>query len=156
MVIKVLIFICIILLVLCLWGWIKFWRCKKLNEGPNNKKKHKEIISFILKNWKTLLWILRYIVLTILSTIFVIKHWDKCLDISFFNKFNGYNIIWILWLFLLFIPLISVDNQWFKIVNPFTEKEREIDNAKGRQQFSNLQSSLNELNDGEGTKGDDN
>ena len=51
---------------------------------------------------------------------------------EFFSRFNGYNIIWILWIFLLFVPLISIDNKWFKMVGPLAKREMERQNFEER------------------------
>ena len=132
-------------------GWVLYFRLK--NKTSKRKKNTKKRV----RDWRTLVWVVAYFAETILSTIFVILHWGKCLDISFFDRFNGYNIIWFLWLFLLFIPLIKVDNQWFKVVNPFAQKEKQYDEAKEKQNFSGFQADVNKLlqQTDERTKGDD-
>lgn len=120
-------------------GWILPQRCKE-----SISKKFSRIRSFMKNNWKNILWILSYLVLLFLSSVFVRYNWKQCLDIVFFSKFNGYNIIWILWLFLLFIPLITVDNQWFKISSPFnrTEKQNQIEDANSEVILKELKDKL--------------
>ena len=70
-------------------------------------------------------------------------NWSKCLNLQFFDQFNGYNIIWILWVVLLFMPLISVDNQWFKIPNPITKGQKQIEEVK---ENAALQENINRFN----------
>ncbi|MBQ2887214.1 MAG: hypothetical protein IJE43_26170 [Alphaproteobacteria bacterium] len=143
----------IIIVILLALGWILYLRSTK----PNFENGIKQLWLFFKKNWRGILWVLIYLTLSILSTIFVITNWDKCLNIQFFDNFNGYNIIWILWMILLFMPLISVDNQWFKIPNPIAKGQEQIEKAKEEASLQEVINKLNKLeNDVSNTKKEDN
>ena len=107
-------------------GWILFFLSKK----PRLWQMIKNNCEAFKRSWQNIVWIVVYLVLLALSTSFVWENWNKCLDMEFFTHFNGYNIIWMLWIFLLFVPLISIDNKWFKMVNPLTKKELERQKAE--------------------------
>lgn len=116
----------IIIILVLLVGWILFFCTKK----PKIGKVFKNTCATFKKNWQSITWIAFYLVLLALSSYFVWKNWSKCLDMEFFSRFNGYNIIWILWIFLLFVPLISIDNKWFKMVGPLAKREMERQNIE--------------------------
>ena len=120
-------------------GWIGWILCltKKTSSFIKVMNRFK---VFWKKNRRSIFWIVFYLTLLGLSSIFVFKNWDECLDIVFFSKFNGYNIIWVLWLFLLILPLITVDNQWFKISSPFNykEKQSQIDILNSKKELEEL------------------
>ncbi len=119
-------------------GWLLYFYKTK----PTFYNIIKKICVFIKRNWRSIVWLVIYIILLFLSSTFVYLNWSRCLNIEFFKHFNGYNIIWVLWLFLLFIPLISVDNQWFKIPNPLSKREKEISEAK---EAAKLEKNINVL-----------
>lgn len=116
----------IIIIMFLFFGWFLYLCIVK----PKLSIIVKNIFEKFKRNWQSILWIVIYITLVALSTSFVVCNWPKCLEMEFFSRFNGYNIIWILWIFLLFMPLISVDNKWFKIANPLSKKEKEMENIE--------------------------
>ena len=155
-ILKIIIHIAIFLLLVLGWG-LYFERNR-----PKLKNVMRNIGHWFKKNWRGVTWFVIYVTLTSLSSIFVFRNWEECLNIVFFSHFNGYNIIWVLWVFLLFVPLITVDNQWFKIDNPLTRKEKQIQEAKQRVEIQQVADNLKSLNvpdslnkDAKGKAGDD-
>ena len=116
----------IIISFLFVLGWLLFF----ITIRQKGKRIRLYIFNVIKKNWRELYWCIHYIGLLCIATIFVIRNMDKCLSMSFFSKFDGYNIVWIGWLVLLFMPLISVDNKWFKIPNPMSKAQKEVEKEK--------------------------
>lgn len=49
-----------------------------------------------------------YVLLLILTTIFVVCNWDKSVNMEFFASFNGYNIIFLCWLVLILLSVFDV------------------------------------------------
>ena len=137
--IKIVLSVCILLVLL--WGWVLYF----LKTRPNLQQILIKLYNCFKKNWRSILWIIIYIILLSLSTNFVINNWEKCLDMEFFSRFNGYNIIWLLWLFLLLMLLVSVDNQWLKIPNPLAKKQKEIDDQKEYIEYRQNISEFSEL-----------
>lgn len=116
----------IVVLIMLILGWILYLCATKAQLKVSINK----LGQLIKRNWRGLLWLLIYITLVVSSTIFVFRNWETCLEMQFFDHFNGYNIIWIFWIVLLLMPLISVDNQWFRIPNPLSKEQKQIEKAK--------------------------
>ncbi len=131
----------IVIVLLLVLGWVLFF--------ATNKQKAKQVcfyvFNFVRKNWRELFWSIYYLFLVGIATNFVMCNIDKCLNMSFFNKFDGYNIVWIAWLILLLMPLISVDNKWFKIQNPMSRAQKEVEKEKESIAFEKKISAFKDL-----------
>lgn len=85
-------------------SWFLF---RKLKFNKETVKRFLNRIELSIENsedWFTGHW---YTLLLIVCTVFVLWHFDKCLNLKFFADFNGYNTIFIFWLILLIIPLFE-------------------------------------------------
>lgn len=86
---------------------------KKIHSFLTDTEKVKNEIFWIKKAW--------YILLLILSSIYVCDNFEILITQSFVRQFNGNSLIFILWLILLFFPLFnSIEWYGFKF-----SKERE-------------------------------
>lgn len=86
---------------------------KKIHSFLTDAEKVKNEIFWIKKVW--------YILLLILSSIYVCDNFEILITQSFVRQFNGNSLIFILWLILLFFPLFnSIEWYGFKF-----SKERE-------------------------------
>lgn len=75
-------------------------------------------LQWVKKGW--------YIILLIISSIYVFKNFDTLVNQCFICKFDGNSLILILWLLLLIIPLInSIEGYGFKL-NKEQAKQDEI------------------------------
>ena len=63
-------------------GWLG-WICCLKKEGSSFKKCINRFKNFFKKNWRAILWIMVYLTLVVLSSIFVFQNWDECLDMVF-------------------------------------------------------------------------
>ena len=76
-----------------------------------------------------LYWIKKilYILLLILSTIYVVYNFDMLVTQSFIYQFNGNSLIFILWIILLFFPLFnSIEGYGFKFNKEQEEQTHKI------------------------------
>lgn len=48
-----------------------------------------------------------YIIVFVAVTIFVLKNFDECIDLSFTEDFNGKNLIFLFWLALIIFPMFE-------------------------------------------------
>lgn len=123
-------------------------KIKKLHDFLINRDKVKAELYWIRKLW--------YIILLVLSTIYVIKNFTTFIDLCYGCHFNGKSIIFILWIILLIMPLIdSIEGYGFKFNKERSDKERQTrelqdlsDKLVHRDSYSNiadLNSLLNEL-----------
>ena len=75
-------------------------------------------LQWVKKGW--------YIILLIISSIYVLKNFDTLVNQCFICKFDGNSLILILWLLLLIMPLInSIEGYGFKL-NKEQAKQDEI------------------------------
>ena len=123
-------------------------KIKKLHVFLINRDKVKAELYWIRKIW--------YLILLILTTIYVIKNFTSFINLCFACHFNGNSIIFILWIILLLMPLIdSIEGYGFKFNKERSDKERQTrelqdlsDKLVNRDSYSNiadLNSLLNEL-----------
>lgn len=121
---------------------------KRIHDFLTNSDKVKAELYWIRKVW--------YLILLILSTIYVIKNFTTFVNSCFACHFNGNSIIFILWIILLIMPLIdSIEGYGFKFNKERSDKERQTrelqdlsDKLVNRDSYSNiadLNSLLNEL-----------
>ena len=64
-----------------------------------------------LKNWGTSLrnhlvdyW---YVLVFVITTVYVLVHFSECIDLSFTEDFNGKNLIFLFWLILIIFPMFE-------------------------------------------------
>lgn len=123
-------------------------KIKKLHDFLVNRDKVKAELYWIRKIW--------YLILLIVSTIYVIKNFTSFINLCFPCHFNGDSVIFILWIILLLMPLIdSIEGYGFKFNKERGDKERQTrelqdlsDKLVNRDSYSNiadLNSLLNEL-----------
>ena len=119
-------------------------KIKKLHDFLVNSDKIKAELYWIRKIW--------YLILLILSTIYVIKNFTTFINLCFACHFNGNSIIFILWIILLLMPLIdSIEGYGFKFNKERSDKERQTkelhdlsDELVNRDNYSNI-AELNSL-----------
>lgn len=72
---------------------------------------YKNKVSFtfakILDNITTAMQKLWYIVILLISTIYIFRKYPECTHFTFFSDFNGDNLVFILYLILLILPLFD-------------------------------------------------
>lgn len=91
---------------------------KNVHNFLTNREKVKAELYWIKKFW--------YILLLILSTIYIGYNFDMLVIQSFICQFNGNSLIFILWLVLLFLPLInSIEGYGFKFSKEREEQEKQ-------------------------------
>lgn len=91
---------------------------KNVHNFLTNREKVKAELYWIKKFW--------YILLLILSTIYIGYNFDTLVIQSFICQFNGNSLIFILWLVLLFLPLInSIEGYGFKFSKEREEQEKQ-------------------------------
>lgn len=121
---------------------------KKTHDFLVNRDKVKAELYWIRKIW--------YLILLIVSSIYVIKNFTSFINLCLACHFNGNSIIFILWIILLLMPLIdSIEGYGFKFNKERSDKERQTrelqdlsDKLVNRDSYSNiadLNSLLNEL-----------
>lgn len=71
------------------------------------KNKVKITLGKLLDNITTALQKLWYIVVLLISTVYVISKYPECTNFTFFSDFNGDNLVFILYLILLILPLFD-------------------------------------------------
>ena len=117
---------------------------KKLHDFITNGDKVKAELYWIRKVW--------YLILLIVSTIYVIKNFTTFINLCFACHFNGNSIIFILWIILLLMPLIdSIEGYGFKFNKEKSDRERQTkelhdlsDELVNRDNYSNI-AELNSL-----------
>lgn len=93
-------------------------RFKKNHTFLIDKEKVKNGLYWIKKAW--------YILLLILSTIYVSCNFDMLVTQNFICQFNGNSLIFILWIVLLFFPLFnSIEGYGFKFSKEREEQEKQ-------------------------------
>lgn len=98
-------------------------RLKKFHNFLTDKEKVKNELYWIKKIW--------YILLFILSTIYVGYNFDMLVTQSFIYQFNGNSLIFILWVILLFFPLFnSIEGYGFKFNKEREEQEEQTHRIK--------------------------
>ncbi len=91
---------------------------KNVHNFLTDREKVKAELYWIKKFW--------YILLLILSTIYIGYNFDTLVIQSFICQFNGNSLIFILWLVLLFLPLInSIEGYGFKFSKEREEQEKQ-------------------------------
>lgn len=96
---------------------------KRIHDFLTNSDKVKAELYWIRKIW--------YLILLILSTIYVIKNFTTFVNSCFACHFNGNSIIFILWIILLIMPLIdSIEGYGFKFNKDGYDWERQSNELK--------------------------
>lgn len=96
---------------------------KRIHDFLTNSDKVKAELYWIRKIW--------YLILLILSTIYVIKNFSTFVNSCFACHFNGNSIIFILWIILLIMPLIdSIEGYGFKFNKDGDDLEKQSDKLK--------------------------
>ena len=96
---------------------------KNIHNFLTDKEKVKNELYWIKKVW--------YILLLILSTIYVGYNFDMLVTQSFICQFNGNSLIFILWIILLFFPLFnSIEGYGFKFNKEREEQEEQTHRIK--------------------------
>lgn len=91
----------------------------RIHSFLTDKEKVKNELYWIKKIW--------YILLLILSTIYVVYNFDMLVTQSFIYQFNGNSLIFILWIILLFFPLFnSIEGYGFKFNKEQEEQTHKI------------------------------
>lgn len=95
----------------------------RIHSFITDKEKVKNELYWIKKIW--------YILLLILSTIYVVYNFDMLVTQSFIYQFNGNCLIFILWIILLFFPLFnSIEGYGFKFNKEREEQEEQTHRIK--------------------------
>lgn len=95
----------------------------RIHSFLTDKEKVKNELYWIKKVW--------YILLFILSTIYVGYNFDMLVTQSFIYQFNGNSLIFILWVILLFFPLFnSIEGYGFKFNKEREEQEEQTHRIK--------------------------
>ena len=97
-----------------------------------------------------LFWIKRawYILLLILSTIYVVCNFELLVTQCFMCQFNGNSLIFILWLVLLFLPLFnSIEGYGFKFSKEREEQEEQTLKIKVLRDEILKESAIPEINE---------
>ena len=97
-----------------------------------------------------LFWIKRawYILLLILSTIYVVHNFELLVTQCFMCQFNGNSLIFILWLVLLFLPLFnSIEGYGFKFSKEREEQEEQTLKIKVLRDEILKESAIPEINE---------
>ena len=96
---------------------------KKTHDFLINRDKVKAELYWIRKIW--------YLILLIVSTIYVIMNFTTFINLCFACHFNGNSIIFILWIILLLMPLIdSIEGYGFKFNKDGYDWERQSNELK--------------------------
>ncbi len=96
---------------------------KKTHDFLVNRDKVKAELYWIRKIW--------YLILLIVSTIYVIMNFTTFINLCFACHFNGNSIIFILWIILLLMPLIdSIEGYGFKFNKDGYDWERQSNELK--------------------------
>lgn len=91
---------------------------KKVHDFLTNREKVKSELFWIKKLW--------YILLLILSTLYVIHNFELLVTRCFICQFNGNSLIFILWIVLLLLPLFnSIEGYGFKFSREREEQEEQ-------------------------------
>ena len=114
-------------------GWLK-----KIHDFLIDKGKVKAELFWIKKVW--------YILLLILSSIYVYNNFEQLTEQCFICLFNGNSLIFILWIILLIIPLFdSIEGYGFKINKEHDELDKEIKDLGNRVQNQENYANMEEL-----------
>ena len=91
---------------------------KKIHNYLLNKERIKSELYWIRKVW--------YILLLILTTIYVCSNFNKFVNQCFICRLDGNSLIFILWLILLLLPLLnSIEGYGFKFNKEQEEREEQ-------------------------------
>ena len=111
---------------------------KKIHDFLIDKGKVKAELFWIKKVW--------YILLLILSSIYVYNNFEQLAEQCFICLFNGNSLIFILWIILLFIPLFdSIEGYGFKFNKEQDELGKEIKDIGNRVQNQENYANMEEL-----------
>lgn len=111
---------------------------KKIHDFLIDKGKVKAELFWIKKVW--------YILLLILSSIYVYNNFEQLAEQCFICLFNGNSLIFILWIILLFIPLFdSIEGYGFKFNKEQDELDKEIKDLGNRVQNQENYANMEEL-----------
>ena len=111
---------------------------KKIHDFLIDKGKVKAELFWIKKVW--------YILLLILSSIYVYNNFEQLAEQCFICLFNGNSLIFILWIILLFIPLFdSIEGYGFKFNKEQDELGMEIKDIGNRVQNQENYANMEEL-----------
>ena len=75
-----------------------------------HKKQWNAFVKWFLKYQNTLIYV---IVLGILTT-YVVRNWEICVSMQFFDDFDGNNILFLVWILLIFLILYNIEGSWIK------------------------------------------
>ena len=111
---------------------------KKIHDFLIDKGKVKAELFWIKKVW--------YILLLILSSIYVYNNFEQLAEQCFICLFNGNSLIFILWIILLFMPLFdSIEGYGFKFNKEQDELDKEIKDLGNRVQNQENYANMEEL-----------
>ena len=81
-----------------------------------------------------------YVLVFVITTIFVLLHFKACITLSFTEDFNGMNLIFLFWLALIIFPMFeSFEGFGISIKKRKQDKEKESLTANYREQIMNVQ-----------------
>ena len=117
---------------------------KKIHDFLIDKGKVKAELFWIKKVW--------YILLLILSSIYVYNNFEQLAEQCFICLFNGNSLIFILWIILLFIPLFdSIEGYGFKFNKEQDELDKEIkdlgNRVQNRENYANMEELRSQFED---------
>lgn len=111
---------------------------KKMHDFLIDKGRVKAELFWIKKVW--------YILLLILSSIYVYNNFEQVSEQCFICLFNGDSLIFILWIILLIIPLFdSIEGYGFKFNKEHDELDKEIKDLGNKIQNQENYSNIEEL-----------
>lgn len=117
---------------------------KKIHDFLIDKGMVKAELFWIKKVW--------YILLLILSSIYVYNNFEQLAEQCFICLFNGNSLIFILWIILLIIPLFdSIEGYGFKFNKEHDELDKELKDLGNRVQnqenYANMEELRNQFED---------
>ena len=111
---------------------------KKIHDFLIDKGKVKAELFWIKKVW--------YILLLILSSIYVCNNFEQLAEQCFICLFNGNSLIFILWIILLVMPLFdSIEGYGFKFNKEHDELDKELKDLGNRVQNQENHANMEEL-----------
>ena len=108
-----------------------------LHFGLKNMKNRVKACVMNIRNRLVDYW---YVLVFVITTIFVLLHFKACITLSFTEDFNGMNLIFLFWLALIIFPMFeSFEGFGISIKKRKQDKEKERLTANYREQIMNVQ-----------------
>lgn len=75
-----------------------------------------------IRTWVVKLW---YPFVLIVCSLYVISHFDDCIDLHFTSEFNGQNLLFLFWLFIIILPFFDSFEGFGISIKRLKQKEEE-------------------------------